>query len=130
MAHKNESLIREGYDAFGRGDLEWLQENVFDASITYHVPGDNVVAGTHEGIENVFNFFGRIHQETEGSFTAELVDVLANDHLAAVVQKGSGSRGGKELSLIEYLLFEMKDGRAVTVWVHPSDQQAFDDFWS
>jgi len=56
--------------------------------------------------------------------------VLANDYLVAVVHKGSGSKAGKELSLNEYLLFEMKDGKAVNVLVHPSDQQQFDDFWS
>ena len=130
MAHAYEELIRGGYEAFGRGDLEWLQANAFDSSVTYHVPGDSSISGTYAGIEAVFGFFGRIAQETEGTFKAELVDVLANDHIVAVVHNGSGSKAGKEISLLEYLLFEMKDGKAINVWVHPSDQQRFDDFWS
>lgn len=130
MPHSNDTLVRGAFDAFRRGDLEWFQTNAFDPQIAYHIPGDNAIAGTYEGIEAVLGIFGRIAQETNGTFNIEAGDVIANDELVAVAYRATGKRGGKELSLSEYMLLVMKDGKAVNAWIHPSDQQQFNEFWS
>jgi len=35
MAHPNEDLVRRGYDAFARGDMDTLRE-LFDPGIVWH----------------------------------------------------------------------------------------------
>jgi ketosteroid isomerase-like protein len=37
MAHPNEELVRKGYDAFNRGDMDTLRE-LFDPEIVWHFP--------------------------------------------------------------------------------------------
>ena len=41
MAHPNETLVREAFAAFSRGDLEWLRNEVFrnEQKITYKTFG-------------------------------------------------------------------------------------------
>ena len=50
MAHPNEELLRNAYAAFARGDLEgyWA---VCAQDFTFHVPGQNQVTGTYQGME-------------------------------------------------------------------------------
>ena len=39
MAHPNEILVREGFAAFGRGDLDALQNQYFAEDIRFHFAG-------------------------------------------------------------------------------------------
>lgn len=130
MAHPNETLIREAYAAFSRGDLEWLRNNAFSESVTYHIAGKSMIAGDYEGVDAVLGFFVRLAEETGGTFKVELVDVLANDERAVALHKGSGTRGGAKLEAMELLLFAMSDGKVTEVWPHPRDLYAVDAFWS
>lgn len=52
MAHPNEELVREGFAAFARGDMEAL-DRFFTDDATWHAWGDNPLSGDFEGkIEN------------------------------------------------------------------------------
>ena len=44
MAHPNEELVRKGYDAFAKGDMDTLRE-LFDPEIVWHFPGRSQLAG-------------------------------------------------------------------------------------
>jgi ketosteroid isomerase-like protein len=52
MAHPNEDLVRRGYDAFAKGDMETLRE-LFDSGIIWHFPGRSLLAGDHRGVDAV-----------------------------------------------------------------------------
>jgi ketosteroid isomerase-like protein len=39
MAHPNETLIRDAFAAFGRGDMDALRNQCFAEDIRWHVPG-------------------------------------------------------------------------------------------
>ena len=89
MAHPNEELVRRGYDAFAKGDMDTLRE-LFDPGIVWHFPGRSPLAGDHRGVDAVLGFFGRTMELTAGTFRAELHDVVGDDrhavgmHLATV----------------------------------------------
>jgi ketosteroid isomerase-like protein len=38
MAHPNEELVRRGFDAFSKGDVDTLRA-LFDPDAVWHVPG-------------------------------------------------------------------------------------------
>jgi uncharacterized protein len=46
MGHPNEDLVRRGYDAFSRGDMQTLRE-LFHPDIVWHAPGRSQLAGDH-----------------------------------------------------------------------------------
>jgi hypothetical protein len=51
MAHPNEDLVRKGFDAFSKGDMDVLRNEVFAADVKYHVPGKSPVSGDYRRIE-------------------------------------------------------------------------------
>jgi ketosteroid isomerase-like protein len=83
MAHPNEDLVREGFAAFGRGDLDALQHQFLAEDIRYHFPGRSPIAGDYEGAAQVVQLFGRLFELSGGTVRIELHDVVANDEHAA-----------------------------------------------
>lgn len=129
-AEEDAELIRRGYEAFNKGDMETLTE-LFDENAVWHTPGRSSVAGDHEGREAAFALFGRYGGETGGTFKAELRYVLADDDGHAVgIHHNSAERDGKQLDVDCALVFEIKDGQVVDGREHFYDLNAWDEFWS
>jgi uncharacterized protein len=96
-ADENAAIIRRGYEAFNSGDMNTLSE-LFDESAVWHTPGRSSLAGDHEGREATFAYFGRLGQETGGTFQAELQHLLAEDDGRVVsLHRNSAERDGKHL---------------------------------
>lgn len=130
MAHPNEDLIRKGFEAFGRGDMDALRGEFLAPDITYHVPGRSPISGDYKGVDEVLGLFAKIFELTGGTFRAELHDVLANDEHGVALSPASGQREGKTLHDNGALVFHIRDGKAAEIWVQPGDQYALDEFFS
>ena len=99
MGHPNEDLIRRGYDAFSRGDMDTLLE-LYHPDIVWHASGRNQLAGDHRGVDAVFGFFGQTMELTGGNFRVEVHDVVANDQHGVGLHKaytraGRSGAGGQ-----------------------------------
>ena len=129
MAHPNEDLLREGYAAFGRGDLDALQNQFFAADIRWHYPGKSPFGGDFEGIAEVIDWLGRTFQTSGGTIRLELHDVLANDEHAVALVRISAERPGEQLDDQSVQIFHIRDGKAAEVWTYPADLYASDAFW-
>jgi ketosteroid isomerase-like protein len=129
MTHPNEDLLRTGYAAFGRGDMEAIS-GLFDDDIVWHVPGRSQVAGDYRGKDAVFGFFAKTMELTGGTFRLEVHDVLANDDHSVGLTHLSGERNGKTLSDNGVQVLHIRDGKATESWLHPGDPYATDEFWS
>ena len=129
-ADENAALIRRGYTAFNSGDMNTLTE-LFDDNAVWHTPGRSSLAGHHQGREATFAYFGQLGQGTEGTFRAELQQVLADDEDRVVgIHHNSGERGGKHLDVDCVLVFKLRDGRVIEGSEHFRDLYAWDEFWS
>ena len=130
MAHPNEEMLREAYDAFAKGDMDAVRERYWTEDITFHVGGRNSLSGTYRGADEVLRFFGELAARTEGTFqVAELHAVLADDEHAVALARLSGRRGDKSLDVDAAHVFHLRDGRVAEFWDHPADQYAWDEFW-
>ena len=130
MAHPNENLVREGFAAFGRGDMDALRKQFFTEDVRYHVAGRSLIAGDYEGTEQVLQFFARLFELTGGTFSIELHDVLANDEHAVALFTIRGERAGKRLNDNSVLTFHVRDGKASEAWSQSTDLHAVDEFFS
>jgi hypothetical protein len=45
VAHPNEDLVREGFAAFGRGDMDALRKQFFADDVRWHNPGRSPISG-------------------------------------------------------------------------------------
>jgi uncharacterized protein len=130
LAHPNEELLREGFAAFSRGDMEALRRQYFAEDIRYHFPGRSPIAGDYEGIAQVLDFFRRNFEGTGGTLRLELHDLLANDDHAVALFTVRAEREGRQLDQQYVQVFHVRDGRATEAWTHPADLYAVDEFWS
>ena len=126
----NAAIVRRGYEAFNAGDMNTLTE-LFDESASWHTPGRASLAGDHQGRDGSFAYFGRLGQETGGTFQAELQHLFADDDGRVVgIHHCSGERDGKHLDVDCCLVFQLKDGRITDGREHFYDLHAWDEFWS
>ena len=126
--HPDEEVVRRGYDAFSRGDMQALRE-LFDPDIVWHTPGRSQLAGDHRGVDAVLGFFGRTMELTGGTFRIELHDVVANDEHVVGLHTVTAEREGKTLQDRNILVFHVRDGRTSEVWQFWTDQYAADAFF-
>ena len=129
MAHPNEDLLRTGFDAFGRGDMEALGK-LFTDDVVWHFPGTSQLAGEYRGKEEVLGFLGKSFELSGGTLRLEIHDVLANDEHGTVLTHVTGQREGKSLDDNSVQVFHIRDGKVSESWIHPGDLYAGDDFWS
>jgi len=130
MAHSNEDLVREGFAAFARGDMDALRKQYWADDIRWHVSGRSPLAGDYEGAEQVIELFARLFELTGGALSIELHDVLANDEHAVALFTARAERAGKQLTDNMVQTFHLRDGKVSEVWNQATDQYAQDEFWS
>jgi ketosteroid isomerase-like protein len=129
-ADENAAIVRRGYEAFNTGDINTLTE-LFDESAVWRTPGRGSLAGDHEGREATFAYFGRLGQDTGGTFQASLQHLLADDDGRVVgIHHNSAERDGKHLAVDCCLVFQLEDGRITEGAEHFRDLYAWDEFWS
>ncbi len=130
MGHPNEAVVRKGYEAFSKGDMETLQNEIFTDDIVWHVSGRNPLSGDYKGISEVLGYFGQLGELTGGSFQVTLEDVLANDERTVALHHATGTREGKTLDADEVLVFRFRGDKVSEAQGYSGDQHAVDQFWS
>jgi uncharacterized protein len=130
MAHPNEDLVREGYAAFGRGDLAALSGTFFAEGIRWHFPGRSPFGGDYEGLDQVLGWLGRSFEASGGTISVELHDVIGNDEHVVALSTLRAQREGRSIQDEQVQVFHVSGGKATEVWTHPRDLYATDEFWS
>lgn len=127
-AQDNGELIRSGYEAFSKGDLETIGK-IFAPDIRWTISGRNQISGTYSGQEETFAFFGRLMELTDFTFSVGIHDLLASDDHVVVLAKESASRNGKSLESDDVHVWHISDGKAIEFWGISRDQSEVDEFW-
>jgi ketosteroid isomerase-like protein len=118
MAHPNEELVRKGFEAFSKGDLDTVRA-LFDPDAVWHAPGRSPLSSDYRGVDDILNFFARTMELTGGTFRVELHDVLANDEHAVALYVARGEREGRTLEDRSVLVSHVRNGKFVETWQHP-----------
>ena len=113
MTEENLSVIRQGYEAFGRGDMDAMLQS-FDEQITWVTPGppDLATSGKRTGRQEVAGFFASVNQlfdiqrfePREFIARGDLVVVLGSETAAA-------RSTGKVIELDWVHVFTMRNGK-------------------
>ena len=128
--HPNVDLITRGFDAFNAADMAALSE-LIDANAVQHMAGHNsVFSGDHVGRDNIFAMYGRLGEVSGGTFRAQLDNVWANDDTAVAVYYAKAERDGKQLEMLNVLVFAISGGIVTELTDIPHDVDEQDAFWS
>jgi uncharacterized protein len=129
MVHPNEELVRQGFEAFSKGDTEALGAFFADDAV-WHTPGRGPLAGDHRGRDQVLSMLAKQMELTGGTFRGEPHDILANDEHAVLLVKVRAEREGKAWEDNGLVVFHIKNGKVSEAWLHPGDLYAGDEFLS
>ena len=101
------------------------------AEIVWTVPGNNSIAGTYHGRQQVFEYFRRRRDLAGGTFQMRRRDVLAGDgaRIAALVD-GRATVGGMTREWSTVGLYDVVGEKIAACWLLALDQRAFDAIWT
>jgi len=129
ISDANATLVRSGYEAFARGDVEFILALLAD-DILWHVPGRGPLSRDYRGPREVLGFFSEFMKLSNGSFRIRIDDVLAKGDTVVVLATESAERGGRAWSSPQVHVWTVKDGRITRFWQYQGDQQTEDEFWA
>ena len=128
--HPHAALIRKGYEAFSRGDMDTLR-TLLTGDATHHFPGDHSLSGDYKGQDACIDMYQRLFEETGGTFKAELRHLFADGrgHVMSVHHL-TGERQGKRLDMDGGIVFRIVGEKASDLDECVSDIDNLNDFWS
>ena len=111
MAQDNVALLRETYDAFGRGDVPAVLGSFAD-DITWHAPAVLPQGGDAKGKEEVAQFFQRLVGAWEG-LQLDLRDFVASGDRVCVIGQADGRLDGTQTGYGFVHCWTVRDGLCV-----------------
>jgi ketosteroid isomerase-like protein len=106
-------------------------EHVLAANITWTVPGDNRIAGTYRGRDEVFDYFRRRRDLAGHTFQMKRRDVLVGDgDRIAALTDGFATIRGVDHRWSTVGLYDVSEQRITACWLLPLDQRSFDAIWA
>lgn len=127
--HPNAALVRRVFDAFSKGDLDTVRA-LWAADGVWHSAGRNWLVGDYRGIDNIIEFLLTVARYSEGSYTAELHDIVASDRRAIALTRLSARRSdGKSMSVDATTVFDIESGKIKEAWASPWDIYEEDQYY-
>ncbi|MER5683378.1 nuclear transport factor 2 family protein [Streptomyces sp. NPDC002205] len=128
--HPHAALVRKGYEAFNRGDMETLAE-MLAGDATQHVPGNSPLSGDYKGRDEMLAYYRRLAEESDGTMTATLLNVLVDGRGHAVsVHRVMAKRMGRTLDAMGGIVFRIIGDKATDLDECMEDIEVSDEFWS
>ena len=126
---ENVELVRRGYEAFNSGDMATLSD-MFAEDAVWHVAGSGVLSGTKQGRDAILAYFGELGARTQGSFQANLEDIVGGENHTVAIQQTRAEGNGKTMDLATVIAFVVRDGKIAEGREFFEDTAKSDDFWT
>jgi ketosteroid isomerase-like protein len=128
--HPNILVVREFYKAFESDDAETAVRGFLGPGITWHVAGDNTLAGTFHGPDQVWNAMTRYGEHSHGTLRLDTRSVFADDEHAVAIHRATAKVPGFDYHAHEVDVFHISGKRITEMWSFSEDQAATDRVWS
>ncbi|ARP74060.1 SnoaL-like polyketide cyclase [Streptomyces pluripotens] len=128
--HPHATLVRKGYEAFSRGDMDVLR-GMMTADCTQHVPGSHPLSGDFKGQDAIIEMYGRLFQESNGTLRIALRDAFVDGrgHVVAL-HHCTAERNGRRYDKDEVMVFRLVGDKVSDVDLCVPDLDEADSFWS
>jgi ketosteroid isomerase-like protein len=127
--HPNALMLKQAHEAFQKGDLDALFGLMAD-DFAWHMPGDNVLAGSFVGKAQILESFARLQQNVD-SYWAFPLDYFGSDDHVVLVALVRATRKGRTMEEKECLLWRVNaDGKLAEVWHMCLDHTKWDAFFA
>ena len=122
--HPNAKLVRDGLEAFNRGDMQAFADLIAD-DVVWHQIGAPTLQGKQAMVESMPG------GEVDWQITADVHDVVANDEHAIALVEAHATRGdGRTLDYRTAEIMHIGDGKLTERWAFSDDTQKIIDFFA
>jgi ketosteroid isomerase-like protein len=127
--HPHATLVRKGYDAFSRGDMETLS-TLMTGDCTHHVPGSHSLSGDYKGLDAVLEYYQQLGSETAGTMRVELQHLFSDGrgHVMSV-HHATAERHGRRLDAMGGIVFRIVGEKISDLDECVEDLHVADAFW-
>jgi ketosteroid isomerase-like protein len=128
--HPHATIVRNGYEAFIRGDMDALR-GLLAGDCAHHGPGSHPLSGDFKGQDAVLEMYRRLFEETNGTIQVDLRNILVDGRGHAVsVHQFSADRNDKHLDETGALVFRIVGDKITDIDECIEDIDRSDDFWA
>jgi ketosteroid isomerase-like protein len=106
---QNLEVMKRGYEAFAKGDIETLQ-TLFSADAIWNQTETGVLRGNYRGAQAILQYFGQLAHESQGSLRVEPQTMAASGDRVFVLERVTGTRKGRTLDTMDVLVFKLNGG--------------------
>ena len=104
-------------------------EELLDPDVVWRVPGNNQIAGTYRGVDQVLAYMHRRRELAHATFLMRPREVLVGPYHFASLTDGIVERDGITRRWSTIGLYQARDGRISECSLIPLDAAAFDAAW-
>ena len=122
---RNLALVREGFDAYTRGDIEAVLA-LTDPAVEVHMPRSMPNGGTYRGHDGYLLWLGNWLEAWE-DFTVEIAESepVGERHVVSrASQSGKGRGSGVTVEMEVFYVNEIVDGKFTLLHLYPDREQA------
>jgi len=115
---------------YAGGDVEAMRALLTD-DVEWHVPGENAIAGSYKGVDEVLGYFRGRRKLASGTLRLHPGEILVGERqFIASMTDGTAVIDGSERRWSTVGLYRVRDRRIAACWLLPLDPVAFDRVWS
>lgn len=129
MREENLALLRRGYEAFAKGDLDTIRGMSAEDCI-WRTPGLAIFDAEYKGIEGVIGYLTKLVEMTEGTFKTEPEAFFADDEQVVVLEHITGSRLGRTLDTHVVHVFKVHGDKVYETTEYAAEPKLLETFWS
>jgi ketosteroid isomerase-like protein len=127
--HAHAALVRKGYEAFSRGDMDTLS-GLMTRDCTHHVPGSHSLSGDYKGLDAVKEYYRQLATESDGTMRVELQHLFSDGrgHVMSV-HRVTAQRRGQSFDAMGGIMFRVVGEKITDLDECVEDQDVADAFW-
>ncbi|AZP17643.1 nuclear transport factor 2 family protein [Streptomyces aquilus] len=128
--HPHAALVRRGYEAFSRGDMDTLR-SLTAGDATHHVPGSHPLSGDFKGLDSIIEMYGRLGAETNGTMRVQLRYLLVDGRGHVVsVHRFTAERQGRSIDETGGIVFRIVGDKITDLDECVEDIDKSNEFWA
>ena len=128
MREENLTLIRKGYEAFAKDDLEFIRSMTAPEGV-WRTPGYGRLEREYRGPEGVIRYLISLAALTDGTFKSESEAMFADAERVVSLDHITGTRKGIMLDTHVVHIFLIHDGKVIEVTDFASEPERNQAFW-
>lgn len=129
MREANIALLKRGYDAFSRGDLDAIRE-MSTSDCIWRTPGTGSFDPEYKGIDATIGFLTKLFEMTDGTIKVEPMTFTADEERVIVLEHLTATRLGRLLDTHVVHVYDVHDGKVYEATEFASEPKKLEAFWA